>query len=338
MHQEIKATVIWLALAFFLTFAGFWQAKVAVASASQARHRDLPPPAKTKHAVRPPPTDFTGDVVEDYIARCEKGMTDQEIGWILEDINSVGLNQEAIDPAPQTIAEIRDIPAEPLFKLRLAQHHWYLNSLAGALHLTAAQRSQASSKLAELFQAAKARFNANSKLTGVATDANGVGTDLARQDRENLVTPTLWLVDQEGAYLPSNLCNLSPPQQMLTWKEWFGLTAEERTAAERRDIPWNANSRFLLSHPRNVLQTFETDPFLPAALVMTDVFLPFIRGQAIHYEQRDPFDELPEKIQSELLTNARHLHPSQLKLLLLLEPQQAGEIQTAMDRAARSVK
>jgi hypothetical protein len=63
MNQEIKATVIWLLLAFFLTFAGFWQAKVVVAQDSHPQHRQLPPPAKTKLAIRPPPEAFTGDVV-----------------------------------------------------------------------------------------------------------------------------------------------------------------------------------------------------------------------------------------------------------------------------------
>jgi hypothetical protein len=336
MHQEIKATVIWLLLAFFLTFAGFWQAKVVVAQDSHPQHRQLPPPAKTKFATRPPPEVFAGDVVADYIARCEKGMTDQEIGWILEDFRNAGLDQNITATTPSEI----------LFKLRGDQHQWYLNALKDGFRLSAEQVSQAAKKLGDNLAVSTARYSEEAAAAAAYLAEPEVKKmydsdyDPAEIEREQLIMPGSWL--QDGALsgekfwgdtlMPWNLCTLSHQQEKITWHEWFKLANQDWDGDQRPALKSQPGSpSFMLTEPL----INRTDYFVPSVPYGANYIFPLIRSQKIesHIDVRDP-DFQPDN-PGILLASLRALHPAQFKALLLMHSFYADRIRAALETESR---
>jgi hypothetical protein len=339
MHQEIKATVIWLLLAFFLTFAGFWQAKVVVAQDTHSQHRQLPPPVKTKLATRPPPAGFTGDVGADNIARCEKGMTDQEIEWVLEDFRNAGLDIDLLGPnqVHLTRDELTGRQKEFLNR-RAVQYRWYHSALIDGLRLSPEQSTHTSRKLSELFDLAKARFDEafNAPLNGQAPDGEDDWNTIAAQHPvEELITSTSWL--NEGvAIMPWNLCSLSPDQEKLTWKSWIDKTLEEKSAIERQpisasDLKSDPLSR-VLPYPAGGFREYgDTVLLAPVYFQWANNILPFLNRQKF-IPIEEPLWDQPDRI---LLAQIRALHPAQLKLLLLFQPEMTVEIQQAMEAESR---
>ncbi len=348
MHQEIKVTAIWLVLAFFLTFAGFWQAKVVIARDFQARHQALPPPAKTKNATRPQPAEFTGDVVADYVARCEKGMTDQEIGWILEDFQNAGLGGDLL--GPNRVHLTRDELAgrhKEFFDLRAAQHRWYLGALVDGFRLNPEQSAVASKRLSDLFDLAKTDFIEafNAPLAGQESEAEWK-TVAAQHPVEELITSNRWLNDQELAFIPWNLCPLTPAQEKLTWKSWMDKSQEERSAitelaeatlekqaaignlAETTREPDNDPlTRILPYPPRTWGELGHTVLLAPVYFYSANVIFPFLDRQKF-----PPMEGLLKKESGEnFLTKFRALHPAQLKVLLLMQPELIPTIERALN-------
>jgi len=69
MHKEIRNTLTYIVVATFVMITAVWQAQVSAKRDLEARHRALPPPAKTKLATRAGQHPFTGDPVAAYLAR-----------------------------------------------------------------------------------------------------------------------------------------------------------------------------------------------------------------------------------------------------------------------------
>ena len=83
----------------------------------------------------------------DYATRKKQGLTDREIGWIVEDFQNAGLD-----------LGIRAAPQEEYLAQRRAQDRWYRDALVEAWSLTPEQSAQVTAKLAELYDQAKADF------------------------------------------------------------------------------------------------------------------------------------------------------------------------------------
>lgn len=180
-----------------------WQAQVAAAKDAQVSHKTPPPPEKTRHAVRPAPANLSVDPVADYIARSEKGMTDQEIGWALEDFRYAGLD-----------LGIRVASPEDYFKQRNAQHRWYCDAIAKGLILTPAQTKQAAGKIGPLFEQAKTEFLKSIEAAPKPFQANGRWYQITNADMiRPLITAETWLRNPD--YSPENLCSLTPEQMRL---------------------------------------------------------------------------------------------------------------------------
>lgn len=203
MNKDLRNTVIWLVFAMAMVCVGFWQAQIAVAKEAQARNKTLPPPLKTRHAIRPAPANLVIDPVADYIARCEKGMTDQEIGWIVEDFRNAGLG-----------LGIRTASPEEYFKQRNAQHQWYRDALTEGLILTPDQAKQAASKIGALFEQAKAEFLTSIEAAPKPFQTNGRWYQVTNADMiRPLINAETWL--QNPDYSPESLCSLTPEQIRL---------------------------------------------------------------------------------------------------------------------------
>ena len=138
---------VWLMAALILSLLGGWMA-ARVANGAAAKHSAPGPPVlPTKVSDRKPREEQAVGVVENYIARCKKGMTEREVRWIIEDFQKAGLAQGLGNSTP-----------EEFIRQRKVQHAWYLDLLAEGLRLDHEQRRTASGKLAGLLEEAGTDF------------------------------------------------------------------------------------------------------------------------------------------------------------------------------------
>lgn len=147
MQQDIRNTLLWMACATAVLILAIWQAQVAVKADHLAREVSLPPPLKIRHAERTQVQTETGNPIANYQSRQEMGLSDREIRWIIDDFRTVGLDQG-----------IRTETREEYLNQRQAQDRWYRDTLIEGWSLDAAQAAEVTSKLANLFDRAKADF------------------------------------------------------------------------------------------------------------------------------------------------------------------------------------
>jgi hypothetical protein len=332
MHQEIKANVIWLLLAFFLTFAGFWQAKVVVARDSQAKHRELPPAAKTKHAIRPPPQLFSGDVVADYVARCEKGMTDQEIGWILEDFRNAGLSLDWRNP---------EVTLEAVLHHRKSLDRWYHDALVDGLRLSPEQSAEVAKHLDELVEQLKHPYPAATGSTPKPAEDQPDHIESIDEDKRE------WLGDPSGSmihfgsfptatpYYPWKLCQLTSEQEKLTWKQLF-LVFEGANHEELSEETAGLSGGPLFRQ-EDFYNGYPIDESLRLQSYMPNLIFPLLARQKLiaNNDPDAPFSEPSDPPGLSALENVRLLHPCQLKVLLLFNPGFAPMLQSQLDQQSR---
>ncbi len=203
MNKDLRNTLIWLVFATLMLTTAVWQAQVAAAKEDQASHQTPPPPLKTRHAIRPATAILPPDPVAEYIARREKLMTDQEIGWVLNDFRYAGLD-----------LGIRTASPGEYLKQRNAQHRWYRDALAEGLKLTPEQTKQAAGKIRPLFEQAKSEFLKSIAAAPKPVQVNGGWYQITSADTiRPLITAETWLLNPD--YSPENLCSLTPEQMKL---------------------------------------------------------------------------------------------------------------------------
>lgn len=334
MRQEIKATAIWLLLAVFLTSAGFWQIKVAVARDSRSLHRELPLPSETKRTIRPPQAEFTGDVVADYVARCEKGMTDQDILWILDDFHNAGLDLDWRDPAV-TIEEVLDN--------RKALNRWYHDALVDGLRLSPEQSTQASRTLDELFEKEMQWFLEQRKSRSEPFN------DWLGNTNPNLVYPDAReiIADLSGAmvsfsdipeatpYYPWKLCQLTPEQEKLTWKQLFLIFEGTNHEIESEDAPGLVGGS--LFRREDFHRGYPIDELLVTQDDLPSLIFPLLTQQKLIAKNNpnSPFSDPSDPPGLSTLENVRLLHPCQLKALLLFNPRLPPILQSQLEQQSR---
>jgi hypothetical protein len=308
MSKHLKNSTAWIVFASFATAAAIWQAQISVATDLKARHQTLPPPQKTRHAIRPLPVPWSGDFVGDYTRRCQTGLTERQIGWIIEDFKTAGLDQG-----------IRVAPREEYLAQRQAQHRWYHDALAEGLRLTPEQSAQASARLAERFDQAKADFIEALATAPRPFEHQGkwyVVTGTA--PIELLISPKLWMLDPAAGLMPWDLCQLAPGQEQITWKRWYENQEDEAS--------------FLLPRPV-ITDGYGFQNLAPARLLAANSILPFLSGQEFK-PAADPLVTGTDQA-VDLVSQVKTLHPAQLKILLLLEPAMAVQIEQALEIASR---
>ncbi|RYD22953.1 MAG: hypothetical protein EOP88_06120 [Verrucomicrobiaceae bacterium] len=325
--KNFQLTFAWMFIATILMGVAVWQAQVTVAQEAAAKHAVLPPPPKTRHAIRSA-TGFTGNVVEDYIARCGKGMTDQEIQWVLEDFSSAGLKMDW---------RSSDFPEQSFRQMIARQLRWYLDSVKDGLRLDQAQTEAARTNLTRFFleQAdgfLEKRKDASSGFGPVPDAASANGLDWLSA---NPWDPALPL----HPFMPWTLCDLTPDQERITWKRWF-QSLGKKEAVE----PGHAHSSnlaeltgepgFLFSQPGS---TDSAGISAPRWAMFPDRILPLLKTQELvdpHYYE-DPFAKSLPPVGPTLVGNIRRLHPDQFRLLLLFFPEMAADVEKELQAPSR---
>lgn len=305
MNKNIQLAITWFVLAFLVTGSAVWQAQVAATREASARHRQLPPPLKTRRAERSSShgvaANSTGDPVADYATRRAKGLTDREIGWIVEDFQSAGLD-----------LGIRAASKEAYFAQRKAQDRWYQAALIEAWSLNPEQSAQVAAKLAELNDQAKADFIEALNAGPQPIEINGQWFILTSAEPiHRLIDANARLQGTAGAFLPWNLCKMAPglrPDQ-----------SDKKIDIKITGAPGEPYRGMELAEPVHTISPAAT------SLITVDQFLP----QPAAPTKEESIQVMPAE--GDILAQLRKLHPAEVKLLLLIDPEKSREIRNALD-------
>lgn len=306
-----RANPLWFVSAILLTVVACW---LALRASGREAAKDKPKSVALAGAMLPGKTSERllregqpVNVVKDYLARCKKGMTEQEVRWIVEDFQKAGLDHP---PEGERI--------EKFVAARLQQHRWYLDLLADGLGLDAEQRRVASEKLWLLADeatqvAAKAVMEHDSRPEK--------SLEMEPEILQDLIDANRWLEDER--YAPWEVCSLILEQEAVTRRSEFekeGLQQKE-VQADREDssaMMWlDQGTPFRSSLMRDIHLADGDFGDLAAA------------GNIFPLEESQLF-EGEEFLR---INDPTRLHPAQLKMLLLLEPQRAAEILKALEKA-----
>jgi hypothetical protein len=330
--KNLQLTVTWMVLAGLLTLAAFWQAQSAITRDAAARHKSLPPPVKTRHATRPVVPQWSGDVVADYIARCSKGMTDQEIRWIVEDFQNAGLDRfESND----------EIPKAELTHYLAAQYQWYYSALVDGLRLNPSQAAECAAKLENSAKISRDRGYSVLLTTGSHLSSSSYSLASALSHGESVAG---WY-----PFMPWKLCGLSHEQEMLTWKNWYdhfsGFFHEPETTAGTEAFASKVASVVLEpSQPKDAPSFLCSNPFfshLPDRVVLSgwtssvNWVFPLLSSQEQLYlsKERGPPNASRQEDFRQFLAEFHHLHPEQFRIMLVFNPELSGMIRTALDNS-----
>lgn len=254
-------------------------------------------------------------------------MTSLEIRWLVEDFEEAGLGEGQgslmermegiIDEVPYW-TPLSDGATEKLERLidQLAarQRSWYCSALTDALRLDAKQFSDVKSKLTRIQQEERESLE-QSRARG---EKGGIGiTGNPLHDR--LITPGEWLADER--YSPWSLCELTRSQLRITRhgdvvSEQLNIISSE-SGAEPAIPSW-----------------FELRPtaFATTASEGREAF----DMEAVKREAEAIFPLIPAQVPANadgLVDLVKHLHPAQVKILLLLEPGLAGQLTEELEKS-----
>lgn len=182
MSKSLPYSIAWIAFAIAAAAAFIWPTPLRLSGITDAPAA----PVKTRHSIRT--FDATVEALGDYRARCQKGLTVREVGWIVADFRSAGLDQVPDLTSPAACVE-----------RRWKQQRWYRGALIDGLRLGREQSSQLAANLAKNLDQAAARLNPNS----------------SPESMRPWVSPSEWLSDDAVEYQPWNLCTLTAEQEQI---------------------------------------------------------------------------------------------------------------------------
>lgn len=348
-----SANPLWLISAFLLSVLACWLAL----RASGGDGGDKPESAALAGAMLPgktserlPRDEGPVDVVEDYLARCKKGMTAQEVRWIVEDFQRAGLGE-----GPESLAGELDAILEPLvdvkttkdleqlrlsekaaglleekcLKLARLQQQWYGAALAEGLRLSFQQRKELVENRERFVRDRSSGF-LDFEAAGILAD-HGSGAipyflrgRLMAGFRESdilfpesgLLEPSYWIQEEECA--PWEMIDLSTEQQQVT-RYLEVMSERQRRGAKDRDDDHRRDWMELLS------TRSEHELNLEIPRLIEDV------GAVLRFTEDQKFPQDPEN----LLSIAQAMHPAQLKLFVLLNPDLVIELSDAVEKAEK---
>ncbi|WP_035609841.1 hypothetical protein [Haloferula sp. BvORR071] len=333
-----KSNPLWLVAALIASVAGCWLAMkattgtIAILSDSQAK---LKKPAKV--ADRALARNSPKFSVETYVERCRKGMTPQQVRWIVEDFQKADLDEVKVDTVWQLVSDFKetansergpgwmnpDVPAmakDQALEIGWHQRAWYLDALADGLSLDVWQRRQAKERCAVRLLETEVDFM---KQREDAQDEAGLHPVAEIPPYEALVNASYWLEDDEMA--PWKLVELTPEQSRITWQDRAEAVAKE-AGGEDHGISWFDPATMTVVNLANPLHPDSTDfpnGASPREIEGAGALFPFVPGQ--------DFSRRTEPNASVLENEALACHPAQLKTLLLLKPELADRLAAELE-------
>lgn len=263
-------------------------------------------PLVTKHSIRSSAAPLTEEAVrEKFSAARKRGITRQEVGWIVEDFAAAGLNREL----PESLT------VDGYMRLRLQRQKWYLDLLTSGFDLTKEQKFQMDTSL---------RIQAKNDLSNFtdflekASKFESKGKQFIVFDGSKgrlLIDAEQWLENSERA--PWNLVKLSKEQMEMT-----GPGVEAREKIWKGEILGAWDNGGGNTEDSELIQNGKI-PMIPIILASAGKIFPMDKGQLSGIQGVDG---------KSLLDQVKFLIPAQLKTFLLFHPEKAevirGEIET----------
>lgn len=296
MSKNLRYTVAWILFASLITSLAYWQAQVAVAKDQTARQATLPPPPKTRHSIRPLAQTSSGDPITSFNARLAKGLTDREVAWIIEDFKTAGLD-----------LGVRAASSEEYLSQRQAQDRWYRDALVEGWSLSRDQSGQINARLGELYDRAKTAFLETLADGPKPFEHDGKWfTITSAEPIRRLIDANLRFQDSSSPYMPWNLGEFIVKSPKSRPSNTETTDTNGKSLSEAASLEENHAS--------------PTDP----NLLVVDSLLPRNSPSLSASSGSVALQE------NEILSSIRKLHPSQFKLLLLINPAKANEIEAAL--------
>lgn len=310
---------VWIFLALVLAMAAIWlAARVATGQLAAKSETVLVKPTKAGNREPREEKAETGSVVDDYLERCKKGMTAREVRWIVEDFQKAGLDEgsvltqmvEILDTSSSSPSNEMETRLKKLMRdLGDRQRSWYAEALSDALRLDKGQKSQILEQLRLLMKEDFARSQSQ----------HGEGYFEAEALWAN------WLAND--AYAPWELCSLTPEQEAVTSRSEVEDERRERAEEPEEDRVWTSTwldrgTPFRL-RPITTPGIDEPDEGGSALLLSSGSVFPLEEAQ------------IPEGNAVLRMEDLTRLHPAQLKILLLQNPQRVGQIIEALEKAGQ---
>lgn len=333
-----KGNPVWLVLALLLSVGGCWLAMKAtegtiLLSQAAAVPKEAKATKSTERAARKIGPQFS---VESYIERSRKGMTARQVRWIVEDFQKAGLDNVQVEEAWKLVSDFQEtassergpgwmnpelthLAKNEALEIGWRQRSWYLGLLADGLSLDIWQKRQAKERCAVRLLETEVEFL---KEPGEEEEPTQYHAIAEPPPYAGLAEPALWLEDQELA--PWKLVDLAEPQLRITWHDF--RQPESPTAAEEE--PWfdpAAMEQLNLAMPGRPLASEFPAGTAPTEIEGAAAIFPFIPGQNFSREGKHAAGTLEAE--------AMGCHPAQLKTLLLLRPELAGELMAELEES-----
>lgn len=346
-----RANPLWFVAAILMSVLGVWLALRASGGSAEEKPESAALagamlPGKTSE--RLPVDEGPVDVVEDYLARCKKGMTAQEVRWIVEDFQRAGLDDgpgsilsktELLVNNPSRVIDGK-INAAMAAQLRTAslecarlQREWYGNALADGLMLDPAQKRVLKERLGAALAKDQEQFENKVKAFAMFVEAAASGDSGLTQeiigeierlsDGEQVsygffegsiylrfLAARTWLEAEH--YAPWNLCALTERQREIFFAGKSPEPLGQVAAGDGSDEdpqPWY-----------ELALAASGGPIGGDGGVSFDSVYPFTEDQKLSLKGGEPL-ELEQGV----------MHPSQLKVLLLLRPELAAQLSEKLD-------
>jgi len=245
---------------------------------------------------------------EEFGAARKRGMTEQEVRWIVEDFRNLGIDS----------GEIAAGSAEAYYGIRMRRHQWLLDALKSGFGLSKEQKSQTVESLEVLGARDLAGFT--KYLTEIKSfEVEGKEYRVIDGSKVRSLTDSHnWLKGPD--YAPWNLCDLKESQKdMVRFRNeegrWIWIREGSRTLDFGMTEKYEASS-----------DAFMTDPvimngggyFFPLSMGQVEGMI----GAKLHQASKAP----EGKGKVERLALVRFLTTPQLKTLLLFEPEMAEQL------------
>jgi hypothetical protein len=309
--------------ALVLTGLGVWQI-IHVSNGGeplfQSAANAISQPTKLRSAGRVPHGIVlqSADPITAYVERGKRGMTDQEIRWMIEDFQAAGLDEKD------------DLQYGTL---RAKQQLWYLQALVEGLQLEPDQKAQAKAKM-YLFLA--------KNIEGLNTIKEFKLPNLIELDVSGfiLVSPSypLWLT-MSDTFSPWRLVDLTKEQSALTLRKWVTspngelLPTDDPFEDSQETIRWIESKTVVIQDPfnGNLTEFPDPNPDTITTVLSSNRFYGILPISNL-------FPLIPDQkladYREDFLSQARILQPAQLRMALLLDSGMALQILKALDQAS----
>ncbi len=254
----------------------------------------------------------TKEPVAAFFERAKRGMTEQEIRGMIADYEAIG-----------SMPTFGDFQAAHDYGEKL--NEWYVKAVADALSLTSEQKQTVRAAMVEKLERKIEEYKAILSVSpGAGNEAIVVmlSTDYLSTIRSQ-TNMSLW-----------NLCELTEDQVKLTYKQFLKMRDEK---SDINISPLSLEKPFpiyrsIAMHDAGTVEYIGYPP--PSTMEGRCSIYGSVSGGIINVTNTFPLtpDQKLENHRNDLLTQAKLLHPAQLRLALLMNPGVAETIKYQLDK------